>query len=231
MSIDDETLMAFADGELPPHRVAEVEAAVAADPTLAARVARFRLVRTKLAGALDGAIPTPSLMERARRAQAVRERLGVPPWAGAVAASFIGVAVGVAVTTSWPSDTLFDDRGQARGVLAAALDSAASGASSRGRRGREVAVLYTVVAKDGRPCRAFREASDGYATEGVACRDGEGWKMLIIAAGRSKSGGFAQASGDEPAAVTAALDALEPGDPLSAEAESRLIGARWKSAE
>ena len=53
MSIPDETLMAYADGELEPAQRADVEAALAADPKLAERVARHRALRRKLNAAFD----------------------------------------------------------------------------------------------------------------------------------------------------------------------------------
>jgi anti-sigma factor RsiW len=53
MSIPEETLMAYADGELGPAQRAEVEAAVAADPQLAERVEQHRALRKKLNAAFD----------------------------------------------------------------------------------------------------------------------------------------------------------------------------------
>jgi anti-sigma factor RsiW len=53
MSIPEETLMAYADDELEPAQKAEVEAAIAGDPQLAARVERHRALRKKLNAAFD----------------------------------------------------------------------------------------------------------------------------------------------------------------------------------
>jgi anti-sigma factor RsiW len=58
MTIPDETLMAYADDELEPAQRAEVDAALAADPQLAARVEQHRALRRKLNAAFD-----PILME------------------------------------------------------------------------------------------------------------------------------------------------------------------------
>jgi anti-sigma factor RsiW len=53
MSIPDETLMAYADGELEPAQRAEVEAALVADSKLAERVEQHRALRRKLNAAFD----------------------------------------------------------------------------------------------------------------------------------------------------------------------------------
>jgi len=220
MNVDDETLMAFADGELSEARAAEVAAAVAADPALAARVERFRAVRSRLAGALDGARPPADAMARAQRAQSVRAAARPRIWGSAIAASVAGLAMGVAATLSLqPGRADLGDSLQAQGDLAAALDSLPSGAAKG-----PVAALYTVVAADGRPCRAFRMRD----YEGVACRERGDWRVLALAQAPRRAGGFAPASGDEPAAIAAAVDALEPGDPLSPQAEQARIAARWR---
>lgn len=58
MTLPDETIMAYADGELEPAERAAVEAAMAADPKLAERVEQHRALRKKLNAAFD-----PVLME------------------------------------------------------------------------------------------------------------------------------------------------------------------------
>lgn len=59
MRIDDETLMAYADGELSALETKRVEAAMAEDSALAARVARFRSVRRALRTAYDSVAAEP----------------------------------------------------------------------------------------------------------------------------------------------------------------------------
>lgn len=59
MRIDDERLMAYADGELPALDAKRIEAAMANDPVLAARVARFRAVRRALRTAYDDVVKEP----------------------------------------------------------------------------------------------------------------------------------------------------------------------------
>lgn len=222
MSLDDATLMAFADGELPEARASEVAAAVALDPALAARLERFRTVRAKLAGSLDGLAPPPAdLLARAERAQAMRPS-PVRIWGPALAASVAGLVIGAAAVTALrPAGDLGPDMA-ARGALVAVLEATPSGTAAGGME-----PLYSVVAADGRVCRAFRTVG-GRTYEGVACREGDGWRVLALAEAPRRPTGYGQASGDEPAAVGAALDVLQAGAPLSAAAEAGLIRRGWR---
>lgn len=54
---DEETLMAYADGELAPDRAAAVEAAMAADPSIARTVRLFRSTAAAARGAVDAETP------------------------------------------------------------------------------------------------------------------------------------------------------------------------------
>src|SRR3546814_2432204 len=59
MTIDNEMLMAFADGELPGPEAEAVAAAIAADPALAEKVAHHRQLRAMLAGAFEPVLDEP----------------------------------------------------------------------------------------------------------------------------------------------------------------------------
>lgn len=221
MSIDDATLMAFADDELPAARAAEVAAAVAADAALAAKVERFRAVRGRLAGALDGFSPPADLFERAKAAEAARAAARPRVWGAALAASVAGLVVGAAAMVALrPAGGDVGADYAARGALLAGLNRAPSGTAVGG-----VEPLYTVVAADGRTCRAFRSTRDGRSYEGAACREGGGWRVLALVAAAPRAGGYGQASAEAPA--EAALETLRPGDPLSIAAEQALIARRW----
>jgi hypothetical protein len=109
MSISDETLMAYADGELDEPARADIERAMRSDPALAARVAQHQALRSDVFAAFapiaDEPVP-PSLLAaampgkvsdlgaaRAARSEA-RRRWAWPEW-GAIAASLsVGVLVG-----------------------------------------------------------------------------------------------------------------------------------------
>lgn len=229
MSIDDQTLMAFADGELPAARAAEVAAAVAADPALAAKVERFRAVRGKLAGSLDGLAPPPDVLARAEAATA-RQAVRMRPFVGAMlAAGIAGVVLGV--TLPWEGRGRYNDAigpdMRTRGSLTRALEKTPSGSERRILQAK-VQPLFTARAGDGEPCRAFRVVRTSESFEGVACRERRRWRIVALAQIPPQPKGYVQASGGEAPAIAAALDALNVGDPLSKTAEQALIDRRWK---
>ncbi len=214
MTVDDETLSAFADGELPPKKAAEVAMAVATDAGLAVRLQRFRAVRA-LVGVEAAPTPKARLLGFARRAW-------IPALTG-----IAGLAVGLGAVLLRREIPLVDLRAgmAARGALEAALDETAGGMSFA-QGGATVSPLYTVVAADGRPCRTFHvEAQTAF--EGAACREGGAWRLLTLAPVAVRAPGFDQASVSEPPALAAAMEDLEASDPLARDAEAELMAAGW----
>ncbi|MEO8674797.1 MAG: anti-sigma factor [Casimicrobiaceae bacterium] len=99
-SVSDSDLNAFADGQLSPERTAVVEAALARDPELAARVAEFRAQSASLRDALDPVLAEPipaRLLAAAVPAASGRQGM-VPRWAmpalAAAATLVLGIGLG-----------------------------------------------------------------------------------------------------------------------------------------
>ncbi|MDP3852616.1 hypothetical protein [Phenylobacterium sp.] len=230
MILDDETLMAFADGELDAEASREVADAIAHDPVLRARVERFRAVRALVSDAATAHAPPvpPGLLDAARR-HVDRTQAGRWTLPTALAAGIAGLALGLGVMTAQTGPALVDVKAgmAARGALKAALDATPSGESKAGG-GLAVSPQYTLRAADGRTCRGFRVTGRASVLEGAACREDDGWRLLVLApAVAAPKGGFATAASPEPVAVQAAVDALGAGDPLGREAERALIEAGW----
>ena len=59
MSITDEMLMAYVDGELGEAQRTAVDSAVAADPALFERLERHRRLRARMGGAFSGVLTEP----------------------------------------------------------------------------------------------------------------------------------------------------------------------------
>lgn len=71
-TVDEATLAAWVDGELPPEQAAQLATAVAADAALAARAARLRAQRERLRGAFAADDPVPERLQQAAAALADR---------------------------------------------------------------------------------------------------------------------------------------------------------------
>jgi anti-sigma factor RsiW len=78
VNYDDETLMAYADGELDEQRRAEIADAVAKDPELARRVDQHRALRSRVAGAFRD-VPDQPVPDRLLMAAKPPARGATPP--------------------------------------------------------------------------------------------------------------------------------------------------------
>ncbi len=240
MKFSDETLMAYADGELDAATRAAIEADMASDPQLASTVLRHRALAGRVRGAyadvLNEPVPerlaalvakpavsnvTPLDSRRdARAAPLARPRLA--PWM-AVAASLVG-GVLVSLFMINKSDPWVEtDAGLvARGELDAALTQQLAG--SLGTGGPRVGISFRD--RDGAWCRTFhleREAP----VAGLACRSGAEWQLKVMAEAGPREDGL-QTAGSMPLAVLEAVDAAIVGEPLDAAAERAARDGGWK---
>jgi anti-sigma factor RsiW len=227
MTIKDEVLSAYLDGELAPDEAERVRALLARDGDLAERLERLRL-----AGDLAREAFAPLAVAAAP--QALRAAAGASwtrvaaPAAMAIAACAAGIVLGVSIRGDGVGRVLALDGGMiASPALSRGLGQTASGAMTRSG-GVEVAPLYSFRDGSDRACRVFRAEASGAAMEGAACRDGATWRILAIAPAAVRStDAFAQAESEEPAAVAAAVDVVYASE-ISAEEEARLIAREWR---
>jgi hypothetical protein len=249
VTYDDETLMAYADGELDDAQRAAIAAAVERDPELARRVERHRATRARVAGAFARVLDQPlpgKLITAARGADAAAatsatqrrgevlqfpsqasaprtRRWGVREW-GAMAAS---VVLGVLASWQWlaPQQPFLSPRNGAlvaSGGLATALDAQLA---STQREDDAVQIGVSFRSRAGEFCRSFvlREAG----TAGLACRAGDEWRIAVTATAAEASGGIRQASAAAPA-VLKEIEAQISGEPLDAAGEKDALAGGWK---
>jgi hypothetical protein len=243
MTYDDETLMAFADGELDDAQRSQIEAAMARDPELARRVSRHRDLRTRVDTAFAPVLtqPVPARLEEVARGTAAdarargnvvrfparTSRAPATPWRSrewlAMAASLLA-----GVFLSWrfvspASAPMVAREGAlvAQGALAAALESQLAGEQSGTSA---VLIGVTFAANDGGYCRTFILRDT--ATAGLACRERGEWRVPATNAVELPAGELRQAS-SMPPAILQAIDARLAGEPLDAAAEKAARDADW----
>ena len=244
MNFSDETVMAYADGELDVATRAAVEAAMALDPQLALRVARHRALRGRLHAALDPVLDEPlpqRLLASVQGAPAQRradrsalQHQAAPRWSwpqwGAIAASLVtGVLLGPLLWRMPAGSMLVSRDGQvlASGALARALTEQLA---SNQPPGAPVQIGVSFRARNGDYCRTFvlREKN---ALAGLACRGHEAWRLEVLAqnpAEPAAAAGYRPAASALPPGVARTLDELIAGEPLDAGAEAAARERGWQ---
>jgi hypothetical protein len=239
----DEMLMAYADGELDLVARAEIEAAIARDPEVARAVERHRALADHVHTAYDGVLEEPvpdrlaalvapsggaPVADLSARREATRIAIGrwqIPPYTALAASVVLGLVIGMLVMRApmAPYEEV-DGAFVARGALAAALTTEL--ASLPDNSGVSIGISFRDHAGD--YCRTFhmhREAS----VSGLACRQGEDWKLEVLAAAPQHAGELRPAAA-MPLAVLHAVDAAIEGEPLDAGAEAKARDAGWRKA-
>jgi hypothetical protein len=247
VNYDDETLMAYADGELDEARRAAIGAAIARDPALLRRVELHRALRGDVAGAfsevLDESVPerlvnaargglAPAsaasgkvLQFPARSGRAPGPPWRAPEWIAMAASLLLGIFISWRAFT--PSDPGVMVAGKdalvAHGFLARALDNQLASA----QRGEEpVLIGLTFKAHDGNYCRSFVLRST--RTAGLACRLGDEWQIPATDTAIQTPGDVQQASSVAPA-ILRLIEARMEGEALDADEEQSAKLAGWKS--
>jgi hypothetical protein len=235
MTISEETLMAYADGEADAATRASVEAAMHEDPEIAGRVARHRAMRTALRGAFSAVLeePVPDRLIAAARGRGVSAHRPMRParWQSfAMAASLIlGVAIGY---VGWRgSGSLIETKAGglvARSALAEALSRQLS--PDRGA-GSPVVTGLSFRTKAGGYCRTFTLSGTETAS-GLACREGAQWKIKALAQGAQEESGanFRAAASALPPAIRIAVEESIDGEPLDRAGEIAARQAGWNTA-
>lgn len=255
MRFSDETLMAYADGELDAETRAAVDAAMANDPDLADAIAlqieNRQALQSKLHAAFDAAlneevparlvsaaqkviVPAPGpvaapVTDLATARDASRDsksaRWSWPQW-GAIAASLVvGVLIGRVAFERSEEPFMLD---QGRMTAQAALDgalSSQSGGAVNRDTGIQIGVSY--LAKSGEYCRTFI-LRDTQALGGLACRRNQRWTIDALTPTKADaSGAYRMAGAAVPALILGIVEDTIAGDPLDAEQEAEARERGW----
>jgi hypothetical protein len=245
MTFSEETLMAYADNELDAQTRQAVEAAMAADPELARRVAQHKALRGKLRVVFDKTLEEPvpqRLVDTARGVPAVRREGNViplrrkapsrqawPQWVGLAASLVLGVIIGQAMLRSPPAGPITaarDGRLTANGVLAQALSEQLA---STPPAQSPVRIGVSFKSKAGDYCRTF-SLYDSTALAGLACREHDEWHVQALAQTTQPgqaSNTYRQAAAEIPKSVMQAVEDNIAGDTLDAHAEQLARDKSW----
>jgi hypothetical protein len=243
--LSDETLMAYADGQLSDAEARDIDRALVTDLDARARVDAFVQSRKALAGAFDDIMDEPpahllAAIESGGKVVSIRPAAATARsaprtgfWPTAMAAS-IALAIGLAggfglrgVTTEEATTPVLAQGGRLAlsDDVAAALDRTPSLARAEIAGAATIVPVLSFRAGDGALCREFELSGGEARATGIACRRDEAWRLEALVAGGSASAGedFAPASGADEKTLERVLQRLGAGDPLSADDEAALL--------
>lgn len=256
MSFSDETLMAYADGELAEPAFSEVERAVRSDPAVAARVAQHQALRADVfaafADVVDEPVP-PRLMAaalpgkvadlgavRAARAggahhaaapasvteHAARRRWSWLEWGGVAASLAVGVLVGSLVLGGAGRAGDAVVEAGANGALVA--QGPLADALSRQLAGDRGGAVDIGVSFAAKDGALCRSFTMG-RTAGLACRGGDQWRVVVMTeADKGTAGDYRQAGSAMPTTVLEAIDARIAGAAFDARGEQAARQRGWR---
>lgn len=231
--LNDELIGAYLDGELDAEKRALVEHWLASDKGAAARLDRIRAADALMREAIPRvAAPEDDPIAALIRGQAERRpprltRQSAVRAAALAAACVLGVLAGRAMSPSLISiNPSADARMRVGAEVAQALDSTPSGETVP-VLGGEVRVAMSFQTEAGKVCRQYRTTSGHDAADAVACRDEDGWRMIVQASATDVDGdAFVPAGSNSP--LDAAISALGPAVALDSREERALMGANWR---
>ncbi|WP_156256524.1 anti-sigma factor [Sandarakinorhabdus oryzae] len=238
--VDDATLLAWIDGELPADEAARVAAEVAADPDLQALADAHRALAKRLQTSFDAVLaePVPDRLLQAVTAppaatvtdlaafRAAKAEAAAPPrrWWPQVTALAASLALGLfmgraTLDDAAPGLVVTSPSGlKAGGVLEVALNDQLAASPAAG----PVRVALSFRDTQGRVCRSWQ----AQAQEGIACRSGDGWAVTAALARPPEADGrYRMASGP---GVAALVDGMIAGEPFDAAQEAAAKAKGWR---
>ena len=246
MTVTDEELMAYVDGELDAGRVESLRQEIAANANLGRRVAEQQALRGRLSHAFDRTLsePVPSVLTEAaarRRvidlASTARRRPSRAAWLGGLALA-AGIVLGAAL-----GPVFMKLAGEQPEIVASGADVAAGGRlsdalsqhlASEQTASDPIHLGVSFLAKAGEYCRTFMSRRGDGALAGMACRHGDGWRIDALQALTNvapESGGYRQAATSLPPLILTIAEASMAGDALDARGEAEARDHKWRSPE
>ncbi len=231
MKFSQETLMAYADGELDADTRRAIEAEMAVDPQIAQEVAKHRALRADVglafAGVLTEQVPDRLIRTATRTKVTPRRQWSWPEWTSIAASLVIGVFGGYMLLRPAPVSGIIastDGHIIASGALAQALADQLSSED-----GAAVDIGLTFRAKSGEYCRTFA-AHTANQVVGFACRDAQAWRIdMLSTSPRAQSGrDYRMASTQLPAPIVQAIADRMQGEALDADEEAVARQRSWR---
>ncbi len=241
MNVSDDELLSYLDGELDSSRRSALAGLIAADPQLAIRIAAQHRaderVRRALNHTLDEPLPDRLVATAARFSRGVggapvRRRWASTGWL-AVAASIALLSFLVPQAERWiggDSNLIFRADGlAASGELAHALSNQLAATQTAED---PIQLRLSFVANSRQYCRVFVSSAGKLGAAGIACRDGDIWRIRILESEADtgpNQNSFRQAATPLSPTLLSVIDDSIAGEALDARAEASASARGWRN--
>lgn len=240
MTFNEETVIAYVDGECDAVTARRIEKAMATDGILADRIAREQALRSRLAAHYDPvaqepvpdrltALLTASIESNVDnsfagrkadedRKRAGRQGFGIAQWGAMAATLALGIVVGqFGLGQNGGPIAQQDGALIASGALENALEKQLASVQSDNASYR---IGLTFRSQSDQICRSF----DGESLAGIACKANDHWWLEDMIPGKATSG-YRQASSSE---INARAATMMADAPVDADSERKLMENGWK---
>lgn len=234
MQIDDETLMALADGELDPARAADVRMAVEADPALQQRLHRFEETRRLLAGLRTAPAQEDTLAARIRAAANQPDTVDTPSPAVAAPANLnrrplLAAASAAALALGLGWWWLHQPEGNLTATETAALDMLPSGEAQPFDDSGDLVMIASFLTADGGFCREYEVVQPETVRVVLACEEEGGWQQRFASTTDTGDESYRPASGADT--IDDALEAIGATGVMTPEEEAARLAQNDASPE
>ena len=229
MTITDEELAAFADGELHGEEAARVAAAVESSPELSARLEQHRALRASLGAhfspILDQEVPNrlsdllkpqTNVVELSSAREAGIQKRGMARWGWIVGSA---LAASLAIVLVLPREGGLS--GYADPQLATVLDQQLVAEQDPAA---ETRILLSFEREGGDLCRAFASS----AMSGIACKDDRGWAFVERMEGIAPPDSGYRQAGNAEGDLMAAAQEMAASSALDEEGERAARNGDWQ---
>lgn len=244
MTVTDEELMAYVDGELDAAHSESLRQEIAASADLSRRFAEQQALRDRLRRAFDPALDEPmparltGLTARARVVEfgsSARRRPSRVAWLSGLALA-AGIVLGMAL-----GPALLQLARESPEIVARGADVAADGAladalsrrlASEQSASDPIRIVVSFLARSGEYCRTFVSQHDDGALAGIACRQGATWRidaLQSVTTVLEDASGYRQAATSLPPLVLRAAEDSMAGEPLDAVGEAEARDQNWRT--
>ncbi len=236
MTISDEAVAAFVDGELSVEEAARIDRACTDDADLRHRIARYRMLRAEIDQSFSGIIrePVPSRLRalfdtKSSASDKRRAKRSAPGWRR-VAAWRMPTSIAAALAIGFFVAGIFDPNGindvqlAADGAYSAGLINAMLENNMSGAQEGDIQIVASYLDENGKPCREIIVGQSTLA-HALACREPDGsWPVLALAPA-PPPGAYVTADGEGYRFGAINVELVE----LSEAEEKALLAKGWRS--